>query len=563
MFEIYPIIPSDAENPSKAIKTVDHIPLLEYFQSVGLPTEEFEDLNSFTYGPLPKGSTGKFLVRTSDLVEYGISDGEIFDKHLLKHVEKAVELVIDSGHPSDFQAVHRYLYITHYQHFDIPFTTRVWVNDWNEGVPPLGQQPPPPRSPVPKSRNYVTIVYLSDICYYLDSIITKDYNTPEEDRADHLTFEEIIDEILDDAKGDLEPIGQALDVNYTDLPNSVKPKNVLCAGISIREFLKEVADRHFLVASIDRSTPAPGKLTFVGKNLDVTSPLQIDRRSNGGRLVYNSYGGEVKAEELKIASASTCGNEIGSDSVTVPVYTDNWDKNTAYSNEIKNFEFLYPFYDLDDLTDTSDLSTLLNDISGNYERRTAKLQKTILKGVAQPGVRDPTSNLWFFFPGLTHQKITYKYTKHGMFTILEGEPLKLEELRYVDSYMYRRAQRQKTKILFQITSVTESSLAPEWSGLREADVTVLAAPCCHKDIVGTQVTVYDLSGCVFNLDTNEELSDLNDRKGWAFWGLKKKISDPSKVTECEWIADGLCCPEDPISTFLAPASNSFLEWDGR
>lgn len=99
----------------------------------------------------------------------------------------------------------------------------------------------------------------------------------------------------------------------------------------------------------------------------------------------------------------------------------------------------------------------------------------------------------------------------------------------------------RTKIEFEIVSVTTAASSSPYNGLKVATATVDVAPCGMSSLLTTSVEVVDHSGCLFN----EDNADLVGRTGWAFWGVAVSLESgaPSgELTPCHWVADNICCP---------------------
>lgn len=84
----------------------------------------------------------------------------------------------------------------------------------------------------------------------------------------------------------------------------------------------------------------------------------------------------------------------------------------------------------------------------------------------------------------------------------------------------------------------ETSVEPDYIGLQKASVTVQGGPAM---LVGATVSVYDHSGCIFNL------SEMEGYTGWAFWGqyfTLDETKDCDVLTPLHWAAYNRCCAPD-------------------
>jgi hypothetical protein len=88
-------------------------------------------------------------------------------------------------------------------------------------------------------------------------------------------------------------------------------------------------------------------------------------------------------------------------------------------------------------------------------------------------------------------------------------------------------------IEYTIDSVTVSS-EPDYIGLKKATVTVRGG---RADLIGTTVSVYDHSGCIFD----EE--DMVGYTGWGAWGQAHSLDplDECALSPEHWFEINRCC----------------------
>lgn len=189
-----------------------------------------------------------------------------------------------------------------------------------------------------------------------------------------------------------------------------------------------------------------------------------------------------------------------------------------------------------------------NEIENRWEIVDCEHEATVVLGnvVADFTADDPTFEIQLTDgTGFNGEKPSGNLTVQNIFgyALQTGDPVVARWDPVAGEWIPIEAYPQSGKsIQYTITSVTISSM-PDFSGLKVADVVVRVGP---PELVGETVSVYDHSGCVFDLP-NDELPGFT---GWAIWGrsisldTSKSCTPTPPLTPWHWAASNRCCDPD-------------------
>ncbi len=587
------------------VKVYDHIDIVRKYQELGLNIEDMEDWNTFTYGILPEGSHGKFLITADKVATLNTGKFEI-----------TLDLInVNSG----IAISHEKLLVSSVKFFEVSLTA------WSI-LPPAT-----PTTATEESRHFA-VVELVDYTANLNFVIEKDYNRVtrmapvdpgaeyEPGTSDLMNFTEIINDILTENPID----GVPITLSSSGLPGTgFKPKNVLTAGSSLKDTIQLIADAHFLVAFIDNE----GVLTVTNEQ---TSSTLIPPKN---QLVYSSYGPPACPSKIKIVFSEQA-HHLSKQRTTLLVdyegnYEDPWAnyelsipshtdptlphvEKTASDGNSENM--YYPYFEnlvYGQYDDSAETTVLTDAIKANYQARTMRVIKLVYKDLVD------------LKPSASISRVTFKYTGIGMLTFIDSSPPEIVSVPPILNQIARgqefvppflrgivsdggadydaaipgypgtddpvagvAAEIELPPVgegdlfpvpVWNVTTSTmiegsvagvhfnvharryEYSDAPAGSEIIEYEINSLSTGSTgsYTGLTIASVTIKRapcgkenlLNTVVDVVDHSGCIFDLAEEqligvRGWASWGVTFEVGSTINYAPCHWCADNRCCPEE-------------------